>query len=170
MHRSRDVIPSTKWTRRRRLRLLPSPLTRCGIGTCSHFQPATIDKLHLQYPTSSFTIERSGTAWRLSAPIQQRISQPGKIDDLLLELSALTYVEIADVQPLQPINTPRARITLWDQDGMQHGPLAVGHPIDDDSSAKRFTYVQAFPAVAIFTIDDQFISTLPTSYTELISP
>src|SRR5262249_11307395 len=58
-----------------------------------------VQKIHVQYPASQFTVERRGKAWKLIEPQKQDIPQSWKVDHMLYELSTLEYAKIVTDTP-----------------------------------------------------------------------
>ncbi len=84
--------------------------------TILRFEPHMVQKIHMQYPTSSLTIERQGKTWRLSEPTRQTIPEPWVVDNLLYDLGALKYERMATDSATNGsdagIETPQVRISL----------------------------------------------------------
>lgn len=135
------------------------------------FEAATVQKIHLQYPTSTFTLERHGDAWQLSVPQKQAIQKRWKVDDLLYELSTLEYArliaETAEDQSRYGLDAPQAQITLWQRDGTPIGPLAIGTAADPGSDGARLVYAQAHPNAFLYAIKAAFLEGLPKTPAEL---
>src|SRR5262249_288155 len=108
-----------------------------------------VQKIHVQYPSSQFTVERRGNAWKLTEPQKQDIPQSWKVDHMLYELSTLEYAKIVaattDDESRYGLDVPQVQITLWQQDGTPLGPLAVGKATDMEIAGTKTVYAQVGP-------------------------
>jgi len=130
-----------------------------------------VHKIRVQYPSSQFTVERHGKAWKLIEPQQQDIPQGWKVDHMLYELSTLEYAKIvADTTAdgsLYGLDVPQVQITLWQQDGTPVGPLTVGKATDTEMAGTKTLYAQAGPHTPVYALKADFLSSLPKTPTEL---
>jgi hypothetical protein len=136
------------------------------------FDTETVQKIHLQYPTSVLTLERRGEAWRLSEPIQQTIQQRWKVDHLLAELSTLEYTKIVAESPddgaRYGLDMPRVQITLWQKDHHRLGPLVIGKAADTTTADSQLVYyTQAGSDTPLYAIEADFLATLPKTPPDL---
>ena len=135
------------------------------------FDTGTIQKIRVQYPTSAFTLERHGDAWRLSEPHKQTIGQQRKIDDLLYELSTLEYAtlvaETAGDASGYGLDIPQVQITLWHHDGTPVGPLTIGRTADASSPEHRLVFAQVAPHTALYAIRADFLDVVPKTLANL---
>lgn len=137
------------------------------------FEREAVEKIRLLYPTSAFTVERRGDAWRLSEPTTQTITQRWKVDNLLDAMSTLEYAKII-AETVEDgfhdaLATPQVQITLWQQDGLRIGPLAIGHTTETERLGAEFVYAQAGPDAPLYAIASDFLNELPKTPAELTS-
>jgi hypothetical protein len=137
------------------------------------FDTDAVQKIRLQYPASTFTLERHDDSWRLSEPEKRAIRQPWKVDNLLYELSALEYTKIVtetakDHAPYG-LDTPQAQITLWQENGPSIGPLVIGQPVDSASSDVQLVYAQVGQDTPIYAIKANFFNDLPKNTAQLVA-
>jgi len=135
------------------------------------FTTEKVQKIHVQYPASQFTVERRGKAWKLSEPQKQDIPQGWKVDRMLYELSTLEYAKIVADTPddgsRYGLDAPQAQITLWQQDGTPLGPLLVGKATDTEMAGTQTVYAQVGPHTPVYALKKDFLSSLPKTPTEL---
>jgi hypothetical protein len=135
------------------------------------FDTGTIQKIRLQYPTSTFTLERDGDAWRLSEPKDQAFEQQQKIADLLYELSTLEYATLVAETPDNisdyGLDTPRVQITLWSHDGTPVGPLTIGKTTDTNNPDHRMIFAQVAPHTSLYTLKADFLDVLSETLADL---
>src|SRR5919198_676045 len=63
------------------------------------FTTEKVQKIRVQYPSSQFTVERHGNAWKLIEPQKQDVPQGWKVDHMVYELSTLEYAKIVADSP-----------------------------------------------------------------------
>jgi hypothetical protein len=130
-----------------------------------------VQKIHVQYPASQFTVERRGKAWKLIEPQKQDIPQSWKVDHMLYELSTLEYAKIVANSPddgsRYGLDVPQVQITLWQQDGTSLGPLMVGKATDTEVAGMQTVYAQVGQHMPVYTLKKDFLSSLPKTPTEL---
>jgi hypothetical protein len=135
------------------------------------FTTDKVQKIHLQYPSSQFTVERNGNTWKLTDPQKQDIPQRWKIDHVLYELSTLEYAKIVaestDDGSRYGLDTPQVQITVWQQDGSSLGPLVVGKTTDTEVAGTKTVYAQAGPHTPLYALKTDFLSSLPKTPAEL---
>jgi uncharacterized protein DUF4340 len=131
------------------------------------FDTGTIQKIRVQYPTSTFTLERYGDAWRLSEPKKQAVGEQQKIQDLLYELSTLEYATLIAETPGNTsdygIDTPQVQITLWHHDGTPMGPLTIGKTVDPSNAEHGMVFAQVAPHSSLYTVRADFLDGLAKS-------
>lgn len=137
------------------------------------FTPDNVQKLHVQYPTAQFTIERSAKGWTLTEPQKQDIPQRWKIDQVLYELSTLEYAKIVtdtlDDGSRYGLHAPQVQITVWQQDGTSPGPLVVGTMTETEVAGTKTVYAQAGAQPSVYALKADFLNSLPKTTTELIA-
>jgi hypothetical protein len=137
------------------------------------FDTATIQKIDLQYPTSTLTLERHDGSWRLRKPNKQTIQQSWKVDDLLYELSTLEYTKIVaetiDDGTRYGLNAPQAQITLWQNDGTAIGPLTIGKTLDSPVDNTPLVYAQVRPKTRLYAIKATVLDHLPKTPADLMA-
>lgn len=130
-----------------------------------------IQKIHVQYPSSQFTVERRGNTWKLIEPQKQDIPQGWKVDHMLYELSTLEYAKIVADTPddgsRYGLDVPQVQITLWQQDGTSLGPLMVGKTTDSEIAGTKTVYAQVGPHMPVYALKQDFLGSLPKTATEL---
>ena len=135
------------------------------------FTADKVQKMHVQYPTTNFTVERRGNAWKLTEPQKQDISQRWKVDNVLYELSTLEYAKIVadspDDRSRYGLDAPQVQITLWEQDGSILGPLIVGTTTDNIVPGTKTVYAQAGPHTPLYALKADFLNSLPKTPNEL---
>jgi hypothetical protein len=135
------------------------------------FTADKVQKMHVQYPTANFTVERRGNAWKLTEPQKQDISQRWKVDNVLYELSTLEYAKIVadspDDKSRYGLDAPQVQITLWAQDGSTLGPLVVGTTTDTVVPGTRTVYAQAGLHTPLYALKADFLNSLPKTPNEL---
>jgi hypothetical protein len=128
------------------------------------FDTETIQKIRVQYPTSTFTLERSGDAWRLSEPKKQAVGEQQKIQDLLYELSTLEYATLVAETPGNTsdygLDTPQVQITLWHHDSTPVGTLTVGKPTNTSNPNHAMVFAQVVPHTSLYTLRADFLDVL----------
>lgn len=137
------------------------------------FDTDAVQKIRLQYPASTFTLERHDDSWRLSEPEKRAIRQPWKVDNLLYELSTLEYTKIVTETVKDDarygLDTPQAQITLWQENGPSIGPLVIGQPVDSASSDVQLVYAQVGQDTPIYTMKANFFNDLPKNTAQLVA-
>jgi hypothetical protein len=135
------------------------------------FDPATIQKIRLQYPTSTFTLERHGDTWRFSEPKKQAIEQQQKVEDVLHELSTLEYATLVADTPADTsgygLDTPQVQITLWSHSGAPVGPLTIGKATDTSNPDHRMVFAQVAPHTSLYTLRADFLDGLAETLDDL---
>jgi Domain of unknown function (DUF4340) len=130
-----------------------------------------VQKIRVQYPSSQFTVERHGNAWKLIEPQKQDVPQGWKVDHLLYELSTLEYAKIIADSPDDSsrygLDAPQVQITLWQQDGTLLGPLVVGKATDTEMAGTKTVYAQVGSHPPVYALKPDFLSSLPKTPTEL---
>ena len=130
-----------------------------------------VQKIHVQYPSSQFTVERRGNAWKLIEPQKQDIPQGWKVDHMLYELNTLEYAKIVadttDDVSRYGLDVPQVQITLWQQDGPPLGPLTVGKSTETEIAGTKTVYAQVGPHTPVYALKPDFLSSLPKTPTEL---
>jgi hypothetical protein len=128
------------------------------------FDTETIQKIRVQYPTSTLTLERSGNTWRLSEPTKQAIGEQQKIEELLDELSTLEYVTLVAETPGNTsdygLDTPQVQITLWHRDNTPVGPLTIGKTTDTSNPNQATVFAQVAPQTSLYTLKADFLDVL----------
>jgi hypothetical protein len=136
------------------------------------FDPKTIQKVRIQYPTSAFTLERQGAAWRLSDPQQQAIRQGWKVDDMLYELSRLEFATLVAETSEEPsrygLDAPQLQVILWHSDGTPVGPLSIGKSSQTASVDNALVFAQAGgPHTPLYALKADFLNHVPKTVTNL---
>ena len=133
------------------------------------FESASIQKLQLQYPALTLTLERRGDAWQFSEPNKQTIDKRWKVDDLLYELRTLEYAKLltepAADQAGYGLETPQVRIRLWQKDGSPVGPLIIGKAAEAEGTDVPLVYAQV--GSTIYAIKAGVLEKLPKTMTDL---
>lgn|GEM_PF-1432319 len=137
------------------------------------FTTEHIKKMHVQYPTVQFTVERAGNAWKLIEPRKQDIPQRWKVDHMLYELSKLEYAHIVDESVAQRnthgLETPQMQVTLWQQDGALLGPLVIGRMLYTTGQPQNTAYAQAGKQAPLYSVHMDFLKAFPKTADELIT-
>lgn len=137
------------------------------------FTSDQVHKIRVQYPAAQFTIERSGTVWKLTEPQKQDIPQRWKVDHVLYGLSTLEYADIVVGSPDDAsrygLDAPQVQITLWLQDGSTLGPLVVGKSADPEADGTKTVYAHVGPHTPLYTLKADFLNSLPKTPSELIA-
>jgi Domain of unknown function (DUF4340) len=137
------------------------------------FTTDKVQKIHVQYPAATFTVERHGNAWRLTEPQKQAIPQRWKVDHVLYELSILEYAKIVadspDDRSRYGLDAPQVQITMWQQDGSTLGPLVIGKTTDTIVPGTKTVYAQAGPHTPLYALKADFLRSLPKTPSELIA-
>jgi len=135
------------------------------------FTADKVQKIRVQYPAATFTVERHGDAWKLTEPQKQDIPQRWKVDQVLYELSTLEYAKIVADSPDDGshygLDAPQVQITMWQQDGTPLGPLVVGTTTDTVVPGTKTVYAQAGPHTPIYALKADFLNGLPKTPHEL---
>jgi hypothetical protein len=135
------------------------------------FTADKVQKMRVQYPAATFTVERHGNAWKLTEPQKQDIPQRWKVDHVLYELSTLEYAKIVadspDDRSRYGLDAPQVEITLWQQDGSTLGPLVVGTTSDTVVPGTKMVYAQAGPHTPLYALKADFLNSLPKTPNEL---
>jgi len=130
-----------------------------------------VQKIHVQYPSSRFTVERHGNTWKLIEPQKQDIPQGWKVDHMLYELSTLEYAKIVADSAADSshygLDAPQVEVTLWQKDGTSIGPLVVGKTADTEVSGTKTVYAQVGTQTPVYALKTDFLSSLPKSPAEL---